>query len=240
MVPSPEGERLLVAARQVLHVNDQAVEALAHQNLSGEIAIGAIQDFADSALPRVLARFRQAHPRVRIAARVGRSKLLAESVDKGALDLAIAVHGWSSRPHEIIQSERMAWLGGADFVLNDSEIVPLVVFEPPCGFRDAAIERLNRAGRAWEIVFTSPSLSGLRAAIEAGLGVTARTSNSFQGNLRPLPAASRLPDLPTVDFALYKKSALSAPAARLCEIVVELVQAPIEPRSSVDTGRDTG
>ena len=68
--------------------------------------------------------------------------------------------------------------------------VPLVVFEPPCGFRDAAIEALNRAGRAWEIVFTSPSLSGLRAAVEAGLGFTARTLSSFEGRLHPLPVAA--------------------------------------------------
>ena len=104
--------------------------------------------------------------------------------------------------------------------------VPLVVFEPPCGFRDAAIEALNRAGRVWEFVFTSPSLSGLRAAVEAGLGFTARTLSSFEGRLHPLPAACGLPKLPAVGFALYRKSDLGAPAARLCSIVAEVVQAP--------------
>ena len=158
MAPTPEGERLLVTARQVLQLNDQVVEALAHRNLSGEVAIGAIQDFADSLLPCVLARFAQAHPRVRITARVDRSKLLAELVDKGTLDLAIGVRGWSNRPHETIQREQMVWLGGADFVL----------------------------------------------------------------------AASRLPKLPCVDFALYRKSDLGAPAARLCAIIAEVLQAPLE------------
>ena len=39
----------------------------------------------------------------------------------------------------------------------------------------------------------------------------------------------QLPDLLTVDFALYAKPALGTSAARLCEITVELVQAPPQP-----------
>lgn len=225
MVPSPEGERLLNTARQILDFNDQVVEALNHRHLSGEIAIGSIQDFADSILPSVLARFGQAHPRVRLTATVDRSKTLADAVDSGRLDLAIGVHGWSSRKHKKIRTDKMVWLGNADYLLTESDPVPLVVFEPPCGFRDAAISCLNQADREWEIVFTSPSLSGLRAAIEAGLGITVRTINSFEGNLRPLPQSSHLPKLPSVDFALYTKPDLDATALRLCEIVVEELRA---------------
>lgn len=224
MAPSPEGERLLNTAGQMLALNDQVVEALTHQHLCGEISIGAIQDFADSILPFVLARFRQAHPRVRISAKVDGSKALAHAVDAGGLDLAIGVHGWSNRPHKKIRTDKMMWLSGVDFVLTEGEPVPLVVFEPPCGFRDAAISSLNQAGREWEIVFTSPSLSGLKAAVEAGLGITVRTLNAFQGRLRPLPKSLRLPKLPCVDFALYTKPELSAPASRLCEIVMDELQ----------------
>ena len=224
MVQSPDGERLLNAARQMLDLNDRVVETLNHQHLSGEIGIGAIQDFADSVLPSVLARFGKAHPRVRITAKVDRSKALADAVDGGALDLAIGVHGWSSRPHKKIRTDKMVWLSSTDFVLADAERVPLVVFEPPCSFRDAAISCLNQAGREWDIVFTSPSLSGLQAAIEAGLGITARTSNSITGSLRPVPQSSRLPKLPSVDFAIYTKPDPSAPASRLCEIVVDELQ----------------
>ena len=224
MAPTPEGETLLVTARQVLALNDQAVEALAHRSLSGEVAIGAIQDIAENLLPGVLSRFAKAHPGVRITAKVDRSKRLAEMVEEGTLDLAIGVHGWSGRPHDAIRTEPMVWLGGENFVPEASGAVPLVVFEPPCGFRDAAIESLNRKGRTWEIVFTSPSLSGLRAAVEAGLGVTVRTPSSFEGKLQRLPAAARLPKLPSVRFALYRKADLGAPAARLCEIVTEVLQ----------------
>lgn len=230
MMPTPEGERLLATARQMLELNDKVIETLTHQHLTGEISIGAIQDVADSVLPSVLARFVQAHPRVRLTARVDRSKALADAVNTGALDLAIGVHGWSCRSQQKIRTDQMIWLGSAEFELAESDVVPLVVFEPPCDFRDAAISSLNKAGREWEIVFTSPSLSGLRAAIEAGLGITARTLNSFQRNLSPLPKSSCLPKLPPVDLALYTRPGLKAPALRLCEIVIEELQAETFPR----------
>jgi DNA-binding transcriptional LysR family regulator len=221
MIPNQAGEQLLSTARRILEMNDQVVENLNQEELSGVIEIGAIQDIADSVLPSILARFREAHPRVRIAARVDRSKVLAEATETGILDLAIGVEGWSNRPYQKIRRDRMAWLGRADFVLTQSEPVPLVVFEPPCSFRDAAIKALTDAGREWQIVFTSPSLSGLRAAVEAGLGITVRTTRSFQGTLRPLPKSSCLPKLPSVGFALYKQPDLTPHALRLCEIVVD-------------------
>jgi DNA-binding transcriptional LysR family regulator len=221
MIPSHEGEQLLVMARQILGLNDQIIEVLGHQVLSGEIGIGIIQDFADTILSSALESFRRAHPRVRISTRVDRTKILADAVDKGAIDLAIGVGGGSNGSCEKLRTDKMLWLGGPEFTLEPEEPVPLIVFEPPCSFREAAISSLNKSGRKWEIVFTSPSLSGLKAAIEAGLGVTVRTNISFEGNLHPLPRSSALPKLPCVDFALYSKPDLSAPADRLREIVID-------------------
>lgn len=223
-IPSPEGERLLETARKILDLNDRVVETLGHPQLTGEIKIGAIQDFADSVLPSILARFKLAHPQVRITARIERSKALAEAVDKGTLDLAIGVHGWSTRPHKKIRSDKMVWLGGSGFTLARTEPVPLVVFDPPCSFRNAAINALDKKKRDWFISFSSPSLSGLHAAVRAGLGVTVRTMTSFQSDLRPLSRSSQLPKLPTVGFTTYTKEKLSEPAVRLSQIIEEELQ----------------
>ena len=220
------GERLLSTARQILELNDRVVEALSHQSLAGEVRIGAIQDIADAVLPSVLSRYKASHPDVQITARVDRTKTLADAIDKGMLDLAVGIHGWSGKPHQKVRREPMMWFGAKDFVLSDSQPIPLVVFEPPCTFREAAINSLNEAGREWEIVFIGPSLSGLRAATEAGLGVTARSAISFQGNLQALSRLDGLPKLPNVDFAVYAKPNLTAPAERLRQIIVQQIAAP--------------
>ncbi len=95
----------------------------------------------------------------------------------------------------------------------------LVAFEPPCVFRSAGIDALDRAGIAWRLAFTSPSLAGLWAATGAGLGVTLRTTVGLPNTLAVLkPGASGLPTLPKVSLTLCKTKADSA-VIRLSEIL---------------------
>jgi len=66
----------------------------------------------------------------------------------------------------------MVWIGGAENAWEPAQPVPLVLFEAPCVFRKAGIEALDAAGIPWRITFTSPSLAGLWAAVDAGLGIS--------------------------------------------------------------------
>ncbi len=51
--------------------------------------VGVPQDFAETWLPSLLARFQRAHPKVRIEARVDRGAAMADAVGADALDLAL-------------------------------------------------------------------------------------------------------------------------------------------------------
>jgi DNA-binding transcriptional LysR family regulator len=96
------------------------------------------------------------------------------------------------------------------------------LLDAPCSFRDAALAALDRKRRAWRIVLTSPSLSGIRAAVGAGLALTVRTAAFLGDGLRRADAALRLPPLPRVGFALYAAEAAPPPAAaRLKAVLVE-------------------
>jgi len=222
MIPSPEGERLLVTARQILQLNDSIVAEFAFPRLSGEVSLGSIQDFADTILPEILTRFDRTHPKVRISVKVDRTKVLAKAVEKGDLDLAIGVHGWSRRKDLAIRREQMIWIGGETLHLAPNAPVPLVLFEPPCSFRDAAIDALNQAGKKWDIVYTSPSLSGLRAAVQAGLGVTARTALLISSGVKALPKSTDLPKLPSIEFGLYESSELTDAGSQLKTQILEV------------------
>ena len=223
MVLSPEGERLLPTAQRILQLNDSIVGEFASPSLSGEVSLGSIQDFSDTILSEILSRFDRAYPKVRIVVKVDRTGVLAQAIERSDLDLAIGVHGLSRRRDLIIRREKMIWIGGEDTRLEPDGRVPLVVFESPCSFRDAAIKALNQAGRGWDIVYTSPSLSGLRAAVEAGLGVTVRTPLSLSSGIKALPGSSSLPRLPEIHFGLYEGSELSEAAVQLKEQVIEVI-----------------
>jgi DNA-binding transcriptional LysR family regulator len=216
------GEVLLAYARRILDLNDEAVAALAGASVAGSVRIGLPGDFAEKWLPAILGRFKRAHPTVRVEAVVDKNSLLVDRLNKGKIDLALLMGSASLAGAEVLATLPMAWIGAPGMVRNKNEPVPLVLFEQPCQFRAAALAALDAAKIAWRIEFTSPSLAGLWAAAEAGLGVTVRTTASIPPHLVNIGKACRLPKLPSVKLALHAGSrSLSPAASRLRDVLHE-------------------
>jgi DNA-binding transcriptional LysR family regulator len=221
MALTDAGEVMLGYARRLLELNDEAATALRGGELEGGIRLGLQEDFGETLLPEVLGRFVRAHPKVRIEARIARNAELLERIGAGQLDLALAWEAGVSSAHaEHIGTVPMCWIGAAQDRLHwlraGGEPLPLVVLEPPCLLRSAAIDALDRAGIAWRIAFTSASLAGVWAAVAAGLGVTLRTPLGLPVGVRPLDAAANLPLLGTLGLALHR--AESEPASAVVQL----------------------
>jgi DNA-binding transcriptional LysR family regulator len=223
------GESLISYARRILELNDEAVDMLRASEVEGWVRMGLPQDFAEIWLPSVLGRFARAHPRLRVEVRAERNTLLVEKTARGELDLSLAWGDTEGRPH----AERLAelpvrWIGRADWGGIESlgsEPLPLVAFEQPCVFRAAGIAALDEAGIPWRLVFTSPSLAGLWAAAEAGLGITLRTRIGVPKALATLdPGSAGLPSLPTMPLSLHQaEKEAKAGTARLAKIMRETI-----------------
>ena len=195
-----EGERVLAAGRRMLALNDQLLESLRTDEDDSRLRLGVPQDVAERWLPEALARFSQTHPRVQLEVRVENNLALRQLLSEGGLDLAITFdRGGGPLPAEIQLPVR--WLARPDFRWDPTTPLPLVLFEPPCTFRRMALEALDRAGIAWRIAFTSPGLSGLWAAVAAGLGVTVRTELGTPPRVIPV-RSTRLPALPPLAFGV--------------------------------------
>jgi DNA-binding transcriptional LysR family regulator len=69
-----------------------------------------------------------------------------------------------------------------------------------------AIDYLNQAGIPWRIAYVASTLSAIRAAVRAGLGVTARPIEMMSPELRVLGEQEGLPRLPDTQYVLYKNS----------------------------------
>ena len=227
------GEGLLSYARRLLDLNDEAVDSLRGAVVEGWARLGLPQDFAERWLPTVLSRFTRAHPKVRVEVQVDRTVPLLEKTLKGELDLALVWDdGRAARHAERVADLPIQWIGRPDWPGLASlagEPVPLAAFLPPCAFRSAAVAAFDKGRLPWRLAFTSPSLSGLWAAAEGGLGITARTTFAMPKTLRVLdPATTGLPALPSVPLALHAADADPSPAvARLKEILLETVRAQI-------------
>jgi DNA-binding transcriptional LysR family regulator len=217
------GEIILAYARRIVDLNDEAIAAVTGMAVDGTVRFGMPGDFAESWLPSALGRFKRAHPTVLVEAVVDRNTLLIERVRKGQIDLALVL-AVENRGGETLASLPMTWIGGKNVVLDDGQPIPLAVFEQPCAFRAAAIAALDAAQIPWRIEFTSPSIAGLWAAVDAGLGITVRTSLSAPGNLSDVGKRFGLPKLPAVELSFHvAKRKLTPAAARLRDVLFETI-----------------
>ncbi len=228
LVLTPAGQTLLTYAREILATNDRAVSALTGDGLAGPARVGMVQDFAEALLGGVLSRFAELNPDIQLQVRVGGTHELLQLLASDRLDVVLAM-GPADDP-AAIRTAPMNWLGAAG--LADLEVLPLAVLETPCRFRDAALRALETAGRPYRIVLETPSLSVLRAAIEAGLGVSCRTDVFSR---RILENAS-LPALPRVAYVRHSASDAHGAIARLAGLIETAVRALVVPDADIEQG----
>jgi DNA-binding transcriptional LysR family regulator len=95
--------------------------------------------------------------------------------------------------------------------------------------RDAALIALRERELVWQIVYTSPSLTGVRAAALAGLAITPLPASAIVAGLRVLGVESGLPVLPALEFAIYEKARPDKTAAALAAVLLTLAQGPSRP-----------
>jgi|SRR6516165_4193959 DNA-binding transcriptional LysR family regulator len=219
------GDLLLGYAQKILALNDEAVAAARGVDVEGMIRLGVPFDFTEKWLPRVLARFRQTHPRVHIELRADRSAELMQKLATGALDLVLTF-GPVDRPGASFVAELpVAWIGSRYFRRDPAEPLPLVLLDPPCNFRQMGLDALDQNRTPWRLSFTSPSLAGLWAATEAALGITVRTPLGLPDTLTLLPESLGLPKLPKVSLALYNAGQRLPSITSLLEaILIETLQ----------------
>lgn len=211
LVLTPAGQTLLVYAREMLATNDRAVVALTGDGLAGPARVGMVQDFAEALLGGVLSQFADLNPEIQLQVRIGGTPELLQLLATDRLDVVLGM-GPADDP-AAIRTAPMSWLGAPG--LGEADLLPVAVLEAPCRFRDAALRALEAASRPYRIVLETPSLSVLRAAIEAGLGVTCRTDVFSRMALE----AETLPPLPHVAYVRHTVTEPHAAIARLGELI---------------------
>ncbi|MPQ67593.1 hypothetical protein GC387_13230 [Pseudomonas sp. MWU12-2323] len=193
--------------------------------IEATVRIGLQDDFAEHLLSDVLRRFSRVHPLVSLEVSIARNAELLSRIENGRLDLALAWEAGASTPHATRLGEtQMHWIGSRELPAPspaDNLPLPLVVFDAPCILRSAATKALDQARIPWRVVLTSPSVSGIWAAVSAGLGITLRTRIGLPPQLALIES---LPALPMLGYVLHQ--AVAAPTAAVRQLS-ELIQASL-------------
>src|SRR5690348_11262726 len=221
VVPTADGEAMEGFARSILGAGVRARRHFAGSQLRGRVRFGASEDFVSSRLPEVLADFVRLHPLVDLALTVDLSAALYQMLDAGELDLVLCKRRWGDERGRVVWRDRLSWIGTNSTRIDPAEPLPLILYTPPSITRTAALEMLERAGRPWRIVCSSGSLSGLRAAALAGLGITVHAYGLMPEGLQEISPAYRLPDLGDVEFVVQGAARQArGPAAELAAAIL--------------------
>src|ERR1700744_4039466 len=159
-----DGEILLGDARRLLQLEETARHRLAAPRLSGSARLGVVEEIAGGSLPSALGRFSTSHPGVKLEVQIGVSAELIEQLNAGRLDVVFAKRPLGTSKGRLVWREPLVWAASDTFDLASRTTLPLALYRERSVSREAALTALRNSEWSWEIAYTSPSLTGVRAA----------------------------------------------------------------------------
>ncbi|EOF7280668.1 transcriptional regulator LrhA [Enterobacter hormaechei] len=234
------GIQLLGYARKILRFNDEACMSLMFSNLQGVLTLGASDESADTILPFLLNRISSVYPKLALDVSVKRNAFMVEMLKENEVDLVVTTHRPGQFDSLTLRTSPTHWYCAAEYVLQKGEPIPLVLLDDPSPFRDKVLAALNEAGIPWRLAYVASTLPAVRAAVKAGLGVTARPVEMMSPDLRVLGQSEGLPSLPDTEYLLCHNAASNN---ELAKVVFEAMEnyhnpwqyAPVTPEGGDDS-----
>ena len=219
---SAGGEELLGYARRMIALNDEVV-ARFHPPVDDptRFDIGVCDQFVEL-LPCILGMVTEALPKAKISLKVSTSESLQQDVTHGLIDMALTLDaaeqerpGATGSVFELGEA-RLGWFGepmtppGISRSGDEDGVVPLSLSTEPCQLRGRVVDTLDADDIRWRVAYEGSDLAGLRAAMQAGLGVGCLIDNSDAVWGLPRTSSHHLPTPAAVPVTLRVASSTSA------------------------------
>ena len=211
VTPNAAGEDFLIYARRLLKLSDEAWASVTRPKETGSVRLGVPDDYAAFLLPPVLSRFAEEHPLVTVELVCEQSTALVKTLAEGRLDLAIVTR-LPDQPLDVIRLERFVWVASSNHVAWQADPLPVALFEPGCAARMNVLQALGDADRSYRCTYSSASLLGLIAVVQAGLAVAGLAQRSVPQSLRIIGANEGLPALPDLEVGILRNPMSTTPA----------------------------
>jgi DNA-binding transcriptional LysR family regulator len=197
------GDAMAGFARTILAAHTAASSYFSGSAMRGRLRFGAGDDLAITQLPRILRHFRQLYPQINLELTVTQTGPLYRRLKAGQLDLIFVKQMPGEEPSGVrVSRDTMVWVGHEKTVLEPDQPVPVVAYQAPSVSRQIGLDALEAAGRTWRITCNSREVSGLLAAVRAGLGVAVFPQSLIPEDLVKVTNRFNLPELGEVDFTL--------------------------------------
>ncbi len=170
--PTHDGRLVLEDAPTIIQAHDRMVSRLAYPEFTGLIKVGSNEEVGAQRIAAILGRFQKTFPGSKVEFIVNQSRLLRPLIEGGRIDVAaIQVSQSELLPDDrVLWYDELRWATHRDLPFEDG-VVPLVTYGENGFYRPVLEPILERHGVPYRYAVTSPSTAGVRAAVEAGLGV---------------------------------------------------------------------
>ena len=154
--------------------------------------------------------------------RSDQSTYLKRDLERGELDLALFKRAAGEKVGIAVWPERVHWVTSKSRPRDTTTgSVPLIGFPTGCLYRSRAIHALESAGRPWHMAYTSSSLSGIQAAVAAGMGLSILSEMAIQADHRVLTAKDGFAPIDRTEVALVAAPDASPATLRLADRLAE-------------------
>ncbi|WP_298969333.1 LysR substrate-binding domain-containing protein [uncultured Roseobacter sp.] len=171
VVLSDTGRRLLPVAQDVTARLDAVLRDISQDVVTGKLRLGIPDDHGQAKLTEIIAAFTRHHPKVELDVTCALSTGFPTALDKGSLDLAIYEVERPKKHEEVLFEDPTCWMSSVHRDFSAEETLPVAVFDHACWWRDVAIAALKARGKPYRIVYSSQSVSGVIAAVDAGIAI---------------------------------------------------------------------
>ncbi len=211
---SPAGEKLEPVARRTVSLLDASLADIRSDDLAGAIRIGIPDDRSKTVLSGIVADFAKRHPMVELNVQCASGAGYAEAISAGELDLALYEVETAGPRQEILSDERTFWAASRVHSPEVLDPLPVALFDRACWWRDIALKTLRDSGRTYRIVYSSESVGGVAAAIEAGIAIGLLGESGIGKDFRILTEPDIFTRMPHSRLVLDKSGSAAGPAVQ--------------------------
>ena len=165
------GHRLLPVAHDVTSRLDTAYREISGTTIKGKLRLGIPDDYGREKLTKIIAEFVRQHPGVELDVTCAQSTRFPAALKKDELDLAVYEVGEPTEDEELLAEDPTCWVSTMRQDFSTDQNLPVALFDHACWWRDVAIASLKKRGKPYRVVYSSQSVSGVLAAIQAGIAV---------------------------------------------------------------------
>ena len=198
---TPIGEQLLLFAKQLIALNDEAWGRITAPDYEGTVRLGVPSDIITPYIPRVLNLFTRDYPKVQVQLTSDLTINLKEQFRDNLQDIILTTE---LKPDggKILSTQSLIWYGAENGCAWKKQPLPLG-FNKGCTFRIPTTDALDQAGIDWvNVVFTVDD-PAKHAMIRADLCIGVCMEQTLEKDCQAILHNGVLPELPEFSIAMY-------------------------------------